>query len=320
VLIQNLLILFLALGALWFGANLITKAALHIARSLAMSEGFIGMTVLALGTSFPEITIAVTGAMQKLAGQHTSGIVVGNAIGASMNQLILIVAMTSLLRGGIKFNKGNILVDAAFVIVSITTFYVLSLDGQVSHAEGMIFVSLYVLYLLFVSRRNLLEQAAASIRRKLVNRRVKLVDMLQLVLGLFVIFQSSQLVLSKGVLIASQLGVSEATVGILLLGFGASLPEMVIAINAVLKGATALSLGNLVGGTVVNICLAMGLGAAIAGWEIDRALVQFDIPYLLFSAVVVILFIASRNKLSRREAMLLVALYLVYILLKTMGL
>lgn len=320
MLIQNLLILFLALGALWFGANLITKAALRIARSLAMSEGFIGMTVLALGTSFPEITIAVTGAMQKLAGQHNSGIVVGNAIGASMNQLILIVALTGLFRGGIKFHKSNILVDATFVIVAITTFYVLSLDGQVSRVEGMIFVSLYVLYLLFVSRRNLFEQAAASIRRKFVKRRVNLVDALQLVLGLFVIFQSSQVVLSKGVLIASQLGVSEATVGILLLGFGASLPELVIAINAVLKGAMALSLGNLIGGTVINICLAMGLGAAIAGWGIDRALVQFDIPYLLFSAVVVILFISSRNKLSRREALLLVALYAVYVSLKAMGL
>ncbi len=319
-LLQQLLIFFLSLGALWFGANLITRSALRIARSLAMSEGFIGMTVLALGTSFPEITIGVTGAFQKLAGQNTSGIVVGNALGASMNQLVLIVALTSLLRGGIKFHKGNILVDAAFVIVALTIFYMLSLDGQISRTEGMLFVGLYVLYLLFVSRRNLLEQAAASIKRKLVKRKIRWLDVAKLGLGLLILFQASQLVLSKGVLIASQLGVSEATVGILLLGFGASLPELVIAINAVLKGATALSLGNLIGGVVINICLAMGAGAAIAGWEIDRSLVQFDIPYLLFSSTTVVLFIASRGRLSRREALLLVGLYVVYLTLKVMGL
>jgi len=313
------LILILGLGFLWFGANLITKAALRIARSLAMSEGFIGMTVLALGTSFPEITIAVTGALQKLTGQQTSAIVVGNVIGASMNQLILIVALSGLIRT-IKFKKNNIFFDATFVIVVIAAFYAVSLDGAINRMEGMVFVLFYAFYLLFLSRRNFLEQVTSHIKRKFSKRRVRLTDVLQLILGLIILAQSSQVVLAKAVLLASQLGVSESTIGIVLLGFGASLPELVVAINAAVKGATALSLGNLIGGTVVNVCLAMGLGAAIAGWDIDRSLVQFDIPYLLFSAVTVILFIASRNKLDRKESLLLFSLYLVYLFLKAMGL
>jgi Ca2+/Na+ antiporter len=74
-----------------------------------------------------------------------------------------------------------------------------------------------------------------------------------------------------------------------------------------------------IGGTVVNIAVAMGLGASISGWEIDRSLVQFDIPYLLFSAVVLILFIATRSKLDRKESALIFALYAVYIALKLFG-
>ncbi len=315
---STLVVFLLALTALWLGANLITKASLRIARSLAMSEGFIGMTVLALGTSFPEITISVMGALQKLAGQDTSSIVVGNAIGASMNQLILIIAVSGLLKT-ISFKKNTVLFDATFTIAMVLGFYVASRDGLISQAEGVFFVMSYILYLAFLSRKNLLESIANKIKRKLVRRRMRFIDFLQLIFGLVVIAKSSEVVLEKGVLLASQFGVSEATIGVLLLGFGASLPELVVAISAAVKGATALSFGNLIGGTVVNIAVAMGLGAAIAGWEIERSLVQFDIPYLLFSAVIVILFIATRNKLDRKESALLFSLYLVYIFLKVMG-
>jgi len=317
--VSSLIIFLLSLVALWFGASLITRAALRLAKSWGMSEGFIGMTVLALGTSFPEITIGFTGALQKLAGQNTSGIVVGNAIGASMNQLILIVAIAGLIKT-IKFRKDNVFFDSTFVIATMTAFYLTSRDGLISRSEGMVFILFYLLYITFLSRQNFLEKLSSKIKQKLSKKRVRLADILWLVLGLIIIAKSSQLVLAHGVLLASQFGVSEATIGILLLGFGASLPELVVSINAALKGAVSLSLGNLIGGTIVNICVAMGLGAAIAGWEVDRGLLQFDIPYLLFSSVIVVLFIASRNKLDRKESLLLLSLYLVYLSLKAMGL
>lgn len=315
---STIVIFFVALAFLWAGANLITKASLRIAKSMAMSEGFIGMTVLALGTSFPEITISVMGAIQKLGGQDTSGIVVGNAIGASMNQLILIIAISGLLKA-ISFKKNTVFFDATFTIAMVVAFYVTSRDGLISQSEGVFFVISYLLYLVFLSRKNLLESIAHKIKGKIIKRKLRFMDFLQLIFGLVVIAKSSELVLEKGVLLASQLGVSEATVGVLLLGFGASLPELVVAISAAVRGATALSFGNLIGGTVVNIAVAMGLGAAIAGWEVERGLVQFDIPYLLFSAVIVILFIATRNKLDRKEALLLFSLYLVYLVLKVTG-
>lgn len=315
---MTLSIFFLSLVCLWLGANLITKAALRIARSMAMSEGFIGMTILALGTSFPEITVSVMGALQKLGGQDNSNIVVGNAIGASMNQLVLIVAVSGLFKAVI-FRKQTVFFDSTLTIATILAFYVLSRDGMISRAEGVVFVLAYIVYLAFLSRRNILEAAAHKLKRKLLRRRLRFVDVAQLLLGLLIIAKSSEVVLAKGVVLASQLGLSEATVGVLLIGLGASLPEIVVAISAALRGASALSLGNVIGGTVVNIAVAMGLGASISGWEIDRSLVQFDIPYLLFSSVVLILFIATRSKLDRKESALIFALYAVYIVLKLLG-
>ena len=144
-------------------------------------------------------------------------------------------------------------------------------------------------------------------------------DLAKLLFGLVMIVQASQIVLTKGVDLAMQLGISEATVGIVLLGFGVSLPELVIAITAALKGSRDLSMGNLVGGTIVNIAVAMALGASISGWQVERGLVQFDIPYLLFSVIIVVLFIGSRNKLDKKESLLLLSLYLVYISLKAIN-
>lgn len=315
----TLLIFIVALLFIWLAANIITGAASRLAKSWGMSESFVGMTIIALGTSFPEITLAVTGAVQTLAGQDTSDIVIGNTIGASMNQLILVVAISGLLKI-IRFKKKSVFFNSAFAIVAATAFYIFSRDAVISRFEGASLVAFYIFYLLYLSRQNFLEQIAHKIKTKLVKKKMKWLDVFKLIVGLLLIVKSSQVVLNNGVELATQLGISEATVGIILLGFGVSLPELVIAVTAALKGSRELSLGNLVGSTIINICIAMGAGAAISGWQVDRGLVQFDIPYLLFSVIIVVLFIGSRNKLDKKESILLLSLYLVYMSLKAINL
>lgn len=316
---SSVLVFVLGLFFVWLAANLITGAASRLAKAWGMSEAFVGMTIVALGTSFPEITLSVTGAVQTLAGQDTSDIVVGNAIGASMNQLILVVAISGLLKI-VRFKKKNVFFNAAFVIIAATAFYIFSRDAMISRLEGFSLLAFYVVYILYTSRQSFLAQVSDKIKSKLSRKKMKWFDVVKLLAGLIIIVKASQIVLAKGVDLAMQLGISEATVGIVLLGFGVSLPELVIAITAALKGSRDLSMGNLVGGTLVNLCVAMALGASISGWNVDRGLVQFDIPYLLFSVIIVVLFIGSRNKLDKKESILLLSLYLVYISLKAINL
>ena len=316
---STILIFIVGLLFVWLAANLITGAASRLAKSWGMSEAFVGMTIVALGTSFPEITLSITGAIQTLAGQDTSDIVVGNAIGASMNQLILVIAISGLLKV-IRFKKKNVFFNAVFVIIAATAFFIFSRDALISRVEGVMMMFAYVLYLIYLGRQNFLEQVSDKVKSKLTRKKMHWPDLIKLVVGLAIIVKASQVVLAQGVDLAMQLGISEATVGIVLLGFGVSLPELVIAITAALKGSRDLSMGNLVGGTVVNLCVAMATGAAISGWNVDRGLVQFDIPYLLFSVIIVVLFIGSRNKLDKKESILLLSLYLVYISLKAISL
>lgn len=315
----DLLILFASIAGLWIGAELITRSAIKIAKSLALSEGFIGLTIVALGTSFPEITMSVTGAIQKLSGQaDTSSIVIGNVLGSSINQLTLVLSLAGLLKV-MNFHKNRIFLDSAFSVAAVVALYVMAQDGSISRQEGLLAVLFYLMYILFLSRRSFMEKVHSKVKSKILRRKIKWQDFFKLILGLVVIAKASSMVLSKGVILASQLGVSEATVGILILGFGSSLPELIISINAAIKGALALSISNLVGSVVVNVFLALGSGAMISGWNVERRLVEFDIPYLMFSIVVVVLFILTKNKLEKNESLLILFLYLIYVSLKTTG-
>lgn len=313
------LILFLAILCLWFAAELITKSALKIAKSLALSEGFVGLTIVALGASFPEITMAVTGAIQKATGQSDpSSIILGDIIGSSVTQLTLVISLAGLLKV-MNFRQNKVFFDSIFSVGAILVFYIVAQDGLISRAEGSFCLLFYLLYLLFLGRRNFMEQLQSKIKKRLLRRKLAWQDLLRLFFGLVMIVKASSVVLAKGVLLSNQLGISEASVGIIILGFGSSLPELIISINAAMRGALALSVSNLVGSSVVNVFVALGSGALISAWNVDARLVQFDIPYLLFSVVIVALFILTKNKLQRNESLLIMSLYVIYLALKVMG-
>jgi len=127
------------------------------------------------------------------------------------------------------------------------------------------------------------------------------------------------MVLDSGVILAEKLNINEMLVGILLVGLGSSLPELMVSLNAALKGSMALSLNNLIGSNILNVFLALGVSSTITTWEVDRQVVQFDIPYLLFTSIVAVLFLLSKNKFERNESLLMMALYTIFIVLKISG-
>ena len=270
------------------------------------------MTLLALGTSFPEIMVALAAAREQAAGTPTSGIVIGNVIGANMSLMALVLGAVGLM-GVITIPRQKRRVQGTALVVSTGLFLLFAGDGVINRTEGIVFLVMYVLYLFFLnmSKRNGLKPPG---------KKQPLAKLLFLLgIGVMVIGEASHYVIESGVNIAAGLGVDQLVVGALLLGVGTTLPELTIAIRASLKGSNQLSLGNLVGSNVVDILLVLGLGALITDWQIEARVVQFDLPFLLLSMMVASLFMMSRGKLVRREAALLLSLYAVYVALKLMG-
>ena len=321
---NHLIFFLLGLVGLWLGAELITRGALKIAHRMGLSESFIGLTILAFGTDFPEIMVGVTGAVEKrFNGIDSSGIILGNIIGSNMGQIALVLGIVGLLNV-LKFKKRQVWSHGLMLVASTLLFWVVALDGVISRSDGIIFLLFYLVYFVFLefsNRRFNLSLKVKHLARKKIKKkkRISWQSVAQLFSGLLIIAGASHWVISHGVDLAVQMGMSQVVVGVILVGVGTSLPELVVSVNAAIKGANDLSLSNLIGSNIVDILIALGGSALITDWNVSRGIVFFDIPYLLFTVVVVVLFLITKRKLERGESILILGLYVVYVSLKIGG-
>lgn len=310
---------------LWLGAELIIRGVLKLSRRLGLSESFVGLTIVAVGTSFPEIMVGITGAIeQNLQGIDSSGIVLGNVIGSNMGLLGLFFGLIGLF-GVIRFKRNQVMGYGLVLVIATILFFVVAWDGVISQKDGLIFLLFYLVYFVFLElanhRQGLTGKVKSLAKKKLIQRKRKLpwYAVVQLFAGLGLIAQASHWVVSHGVDLAAQLGVSQLAVGVILVGLGTNLPEFVVSINAAIKGKKELSMSNLIGSNIVNILLALGSSAVISNWQVSRRIVSFDLPYLLLTVIIFILFLLTKQKLERKESFLLLGLYGVYISLKVLG-
>ncbi len=315
--INEILFFMLGLVGLLFGAELITRSSLLISRKFGLSEGFIGLVVLSLGTTLPEIMVTIAGALEKRMGVESSGIVIGNVIGSSMTNMALIFGLSGLLGGVIHITRKEAW-SYGFSLVAATSLFVFTAqDGAITQKEAWLLVAGYFGYVFLAKKVNSQHNQTKPFKKNQVKKLGKL--LFQLIGGLALIAQSSQWVIEAAITLAIELGVSQVVIGAILIGIGTSLPELVIALTALVKGSRDLSVGNLLGSSIVNMLLALGVGGLIAGWTIERRVATFDLPFLLFCVVIITLFMLSRKRLERREAILMLSLFVVYVSLKLMG-
>ncbi|MBU2543294.1 sodium:calcium antiporter [Patescibacteria group bacterium] len=319
--------LFFVLGliGLWLGADTVIRGALGIARYLKMSETFIGATIVALSTALPELIVSITGAIEQRAGLHTSGLVIGNIMGSAMGQMSLILGIAGLLKV-LDIRKKEIISNGGAMIASILGFWFLAQDGIISPTDGLFLLCGYVLYLFLLSNN---EHKITRFVNKYRFRKKKIVKKFhtkqmwrfigEFVAGLIIVTWASRVVLTEGLVIAQLLNMSQVLVGIIMVGVGTSLPELVVSVSAIMKGSSGLSVGNLIGSSIVSILLALGLSSTIGGWVVPRSITTFDLPFLMVTSIIVMLFLITRAKLERKESLLALALYYGYIVLKLQG-
>ncbi|MBW2973612.1 calcium/sodium antiporter [Candidatus Woesearchaeota archaeon] len=308
----ELIYLILGLIGLWVGAELTTRGAISIAKKLKISYMFIGLTVLAIGTDLPELFIDLTAAIQKLQGIDTSGLILGETVGTVISQTTLILGLVGLF-GLVVISKREFLRDGLIMIGSAAVLFLMGMDGQISMMDGIILVIIYAFYFMTVLREERLHE-------KIRNNRgygVLLWAAVSLIAGLFFLVFASKIVVENAVELANIWGISQTLVGLLIVGFGTSLPELTICVNAVMKKAGTLSVGNLIGSNIFDILFTLGLSSVIAkGFFVAPSLVEFDIPFMIGVCVLAIFLLRTKMKLHRREAITLILVYLAYVALK----
>lgn len=309
----EIVLLILGLGGLWLGAELVVKGSHNIANFFKISELFIGLTIVSIGTSLPEIAVSITGGIQRLRGIETSGLVVGNALGSYFNQISLILGIICILGGVLVITKRELRREGLMLLASIAIFFIFAFDGVLTKFEGAVMVIIYLLYFLSLLRE---EKIYEKIRRPQLHL---LWDSTSIIAGLLIITYASKTVILNGVLLAHTWGLKESLIGILLIGLGTGLPELAVSITAIIRKSTAIAIGNLIGSNITDLMFSLGLGTAISGFIIDKRLLFFDIPVLFGTALLVILLFLKGKRLKRKQAVILIAIYIIYLILKLKG-
>jgi cation:H+ antiporter len=307
------MIVAVSLAGLWFGTNLSVNNAVKVAKHYGFSEFFIGLTIISIGTDLPEMVVSITGAIHKLRGEETSGLIIGNAIGSSLAQMGFALGLTGLFYK-LTVDRNDGLRDGIVMGISTFILMVLASDGFISRVEGVLLVVIFLVYLSVLLSQ---EKVKTSVSQKLPYHQITWIA-LQLIGGLAIIIYSSDWTIKSALQIATHYNIRQSIIGIFIIGLGTSLPEIAVAVGGISKGSTGISGGTVIGSTIFDILVPIGVSAAISTLTFDERIADFDIPAFLIIALIVFSFFITRKGISKVEAMIILALYFLYAWLKLM--
>lgn len=300
-----------------FGADWLTKGASDLARHLKMSELMIGLTIVAIGTSLPELVISVSSALS-----GNSGISLGNVLGSNIFNGMLILGTTALITpimfSGKMLSRElpfNLLASVVVLLVSGSMLVGGAPGEYITRFNGLIllcFCAVFVRYT-FSLRGN--EEDSAAQQPMSMGK-----ILLFIAGGLAGLIIGGKMFVSGASDIARGFGLSEALIGITIVSVGSSLPELAVSVNAARKGNVGIALGNVLGSNILNVFFILGCSATISPISLE-GFTPVDYYVLLASSLFIYLFCAffGKNKITRWEGGLLVAGYVAYVVYLIMG-
>lgn len=307
-------ILGLALAGLCLGTRLTVNNAIQIAKIFGLSEFFIALTIISIGTDLPEMVVSITAAIHKLNGQETSGLIIGNAIGSCLGQMGFALGITGLFYK-ITVNRKEGLRDGIMLGISTFVVMVLAADGIISRVEGLL---LFVIFLVYLSLLLNQEKPKSASRENLPAQKGISIT-LKLVAGIAIVIFSSEWTVKSALEIATYFEIRQSIIGIFIIGLGTSLPEVAVAIGGIFKKSVGITGGTVIGSTIFDILVPIGLSSIISPLTFNIRIADFDIPAFLIIALVAFSFFITGKGISRAEAIILLVLYFLYAAMKLMN-
>ena len=312
---MDILLLIIGLGLILAGANFLTDGSAALAQRFRVPEFIIGLTVVAVGTSTPELVVSVLSA---IGGQ--SDVAIGNVVGSNIFNVFVILGVCALIRP-VPLTAGNIRRDIPFGVLVSLLLLALAQDSllckgaadRIGRLDGAAMLALYILLMWYTIRKTKRPEATAPTEGSKAPMAAWLTAVM-IVGGLAGLVFGGEMFLRSATSIARSLGVSESVIAITLVAGGTSLPELASSLVSLFKGKAEMALGNVIGSNIANILLILGVSATIHPLSMGGITV-WDLLMVLLSSVVVFLaaFTFKRKAIDRWEGALFVAIYAVYI-------
>ena len=311
----DFLLLVCGLAGLWFGSETLIKGAMSLADRFRLTDALFGMVVLAIGTDLPELFVAFDASFRSLAGEELSGIVIGSAIGSAIAQFALVFGVAGFF-GYPPMQRQFLPRNTFFLVGGIVAVFLFSMDSRISRLEGMLLIMYYAAYL-----------AVLILRRVEINKDEEDVVLapawrawLRLACGLVILLLSAELTVVYATEFGKQVELSNFAVSAIVIGLGSSLPELSVSFVALLHKRGGLSVGNLVGSNVLDTLLVPGVAAVVSPLIVPSAVLFVDLPVLLVSTLLVLLFLyVTRRGVRGPEAAILLLIYFSYAAVRLVG-
>ncbi len=319
-------ILFIAgITGVYFGAEWLVKGSSKLSRDLGIKPIVIGLTVVAFGTSSPELAVSLTASIK-----GSNDIAIGNIIGSNIANIGLILGIAAIVLP-LKVEKVIMKRELPLMIAISAALYFMAIDKKIGLIDGLILFTGIIFFISYQVYNTLNSKGKSgnstdnaddktciterTDKQSPAGRKYLLYNILYIVIGLACLLIGSHILVKSAIFIASRLGVSEMLIGLTVVAFGTSVPEMATSVVSVLRKEADICVGNVIGSNIFNILMVIGSVALVRPLNVARETLFFEFPVMLLFSVALIPMIRGSLRVNRLEGCLLTAGYFVFIFL-----
>jgi cation:H+ antiporter len=314
-LLWNFLVVLFSAAVVILTADFAIRSSVAIAKRFRLSDELIGMTVLSIGTSMPEIITHIVGSIKILANpaelHDISGLVIGANIGSDIFQQNFLIGLIGII-GVIVVHKKHLIKDVGGLIAASVLLLLFSYNGLISRIEGLILMFLYIIYLVVLQKYGMMGRDSKIIGDK--HDHVLKNSVIVIASFALMAFAANSLLKNSEILVRAT-PLSASFFGVILLGVASAFPEMTTSLIAVFKRKAKISAGILIGSNITNPMFAVGIGALISTYTVPNVSIVFDLPFKIATAFL-IFFMLKKGHLKKWQAASLIGLYIAYLVIR----
>lgn len=312
-LLINVVLVSAGLAMLYFGAEWLVRGSINIANKFKISQLVIGLTIVAFGTSTPELSVSISSALEGL-----PDVALGNVVGSNIANIGLILGLSAIITP-ILVTKSTVRKEIPIMIGVALILIVISIDGNISTIDGILLVIGIVAFTIFSYKSSKKDSNDKSLttnesqtnniqvqQSKIIPKSIFLVG-----IGLVLLTFGSFMTVENAVVLAHNFGISERIIGLTLVAVGTSLPELITSVIAARKGHGDLSIGNIIGSNIFNVLAMLGISAAIAGISVSDAM-WFDYSIMIVFSAALLIVMKTGFRINRIEGLVLISGYIAY--------
>ena len=303
----QVIILILGLALLFIGSTLLVEGAASTAIMFAVRPVIIGLTIVSFATSAPELLVSLVAAVK-----GSGGISIGNILGSNVINIALVLGISSVIRP-VVIKKQIIKTEIPYMFFISFIFWLLCLDSKIGRLDGIVLISLLIIFLIY-SITTAKDKSNPIVLAKPSNINI-LKNFFYIVIGIVMLSYGANFVVQEAIVMAEKIGLSQTFIGISIVALGTSLPELATSAVAAAKGESDISVGNVVGSNLFNICLVMGIVGLFNPMTIDKTLHYFQFPFMMFICIVLWLIAYFNQGISKKTGYFFITLFIIYILI-----